>query len=84
MENPNRILAKLNKARWKYESVISELKESLNGKIEFDFSVEYQQADGHMILDVENQDNIAPAADCLSVIYRKGSLSVEDHLKLCI
>lgn len=78
------ILAKTFRARLKYEVSVKELEDWLRDKVDFDFAVDYQPADGIMIVDLESGINIAPAGECLSVIYRKGNLSREDHKKLCI
>lgn len=80
----SKFLAKVCRAKQKHDDAVGELERYLADKIEFDFAVDYQPSDGHMILDLENAMRIAPAAECLSVIYRKGSLSREEHEKLCI
>lgn len=80
----NTILSKVIRAHRKYNDCVKELKEYLNDKIDFDFNIDFQPADGHMILNVESPMHTAPIADCLSVIYSKGHLSEDDHEKLCI
>ncbi len=78
------LASKMITSRRKYEINVKELQDYLKDKIDFDFYIDFQPADGHMILDIESNTNIAPLADCLSVIYSKGKLSEEDHKKLCI
>lgn len=81
----SQLLAKAVRAEQKHLEVIRELEDYLKDRIEFSFAIDVQPADGHMISNTEGSGMAtAPAADCLSVIYMKGTLSVRDHQRLCI
>jgi len=75
-------LSKVINAHRKYMSSLKELEQSIKPMCEFDASIEWQPADGFVICDEEA--NVAPIADCLSVMYTKRNLSSEDFLRLCI
>lgn len=80
----NTILSKVVRSHKKYWECVAELQEYLKDKVDFEFSIDHQPSDGHMLLNVESGMKIAPVADCLSIIYSKGHLSEDDHEDICI
>ncbi|HZI25659.1 MAG TPA: hypothetical protein VFD46_11300 [Chryseolinea sp.] len=82
----NRILAKINRTKQKYDEQVAELETYLRDVVDFEFKIDYQPSDGHMLCNHEDGEemHIAPLVDCLSVIYSKGKLSYKDHRNLCV
>ena len=81
MTNPKptaeRILKSLNRAQNEYEKAISAAESSISSKVEFEFSIFWQKADGFVI--ANNDMGNAPLDDCLNIIKKKGLLSLEDY-----
>lgn len=81
--NNKQILKDLNKAQLEYMSIVGEIEGSLIDKINFDFTILYQDSDGWCVLNTYTAD-LAPISSCLKIIENKGVLSVEDFKYECI
>ena len=84
MARGEQLLGKAIRAYDKYETAVKQLDTFLKDKIEFEFAIDRQPGDGHMIIDLDSEMKIAPVDRCLSVIYMRGKLTREDHNRLCI
>ena len=71
---------KLIRAHSNYDAAISAIEKELDDKVEFSFSVFYQEADGFVILHNEEAKN-APLSLCMMEIQKHGTLSYERYLK---
>lgn len=76
-----RIETKLERAHSKYISIIEGVEADLASKIDFEFSILYQSADGFVI---EHEAHNAPISSCLRIIDKKGRLTEEDYFKVTI
>lgn len=77
--NPNKLILNLNKAHGKYLSAIGDVEELISDKVEFDFSILFQDSDGFVMLNPDGSYN-APLDKCLEIIKNKGVLTTEDYL----
>lgn len=69
--------AKLIRAHNNLEFLIDKLQKEIEDKVEFEFGIEYQASDGYCIINVGNAD-LAYLKTCLSIIEKKGFLSLDD------
>lgn len=74
---------KLVKAKEKYDLEILNIENQIRNKVDFVFSILYQESDGFVVLSEETSEN-ARLTICLRVINEKGKLSYEDYKKLTI
>lgn len=79
----SRTLAKVYRAYAKYTAAVQQMDIAMTDKALFECKLEFQPSDGFVFLDVETA-RVAPAAECIGVIHRKGYLSREDFNTLCI
>ena len=67
----------LIKAHNNVEFLIDKLEKEIEDKVEFECGIDYQASDGFCLINVSNAD-LAPLNICLSIIERKGVLSLDD------
>lgn len=72
--------SRLLNAHSKYIGAIRNLEGKLSKKIEFDFSIFWQQADGFVILNYDTKYN-ASLRECLQIIEETGKLTNDDFMK---
>lgn len=70
-------LKKLERARFSYLGVVSQVEHKLSDNIDFDFSIFWQESDGFVIVHTDSSDN-APLDDCIEIINDKGVLKYAD------
>jgi len=70
-------LKKIRTALNKFEESLDEAAEGLKGKIEFDFIVTYNANIEDIV--IEHDDSCATLDDCISIIKKKGRLTLEDY-----
>ena len=78
-----RAYKELIKSHNKYISAIGSLQREIVDKVEFDFSISYQDSDGFVIVHYdENRNGILER--CLDIIKKEGKLTYESYLTTCI
>lgn len=78
MEKIKKALKEMEAAFLNYNNALNYLAALLVTKVDFEFTIQDQPADGFVIVDRDT--NNAPLDICLEIIRKKGKLSVEDYL----
>jgi len=69
----------MTRAQSAYTEAVDEMQCSIVDVVGFEFSINYQEADGFCLLNVETA-NTAGLSSCLSHIKKHGTLTSDDHL----
>ena len=77
------LITKLDLARINYNNEVNFLKRRIFNRVKFEFEIIYQESDEFVILDTEHAKN-APLYLCLDIIEKKGVLTHDDYLQICI
>lgn len=79
----NRLLKKLDKKYGEYTSVKGELETFFEGKVDFNYSIDYMPGDGFLLLHPDTA-SVCEVEKCFEIILKNGILTSEDVLSISI
>lgn len=79
----NRLLKKLDKKYSEYTSAKGELENFFEGKVGFNYSIDYMPGDGFLLLHPDTA-SVCEVEKCFEIILKNGVLTSEDVLSISI
>lgn len=77
-----KLINKLYNAQSKYDGQVGSVESEIADKVEFDFGILWQQADGWVMVAFDGCNS--PIEPLLEIIKNKGSLNKDDYMTLSI